>query len=222
MTEITEKRDGVLKCVVGLGNPGTEYSGTRHNLGWLALDEIIAELGERKNFNARGNYRFQVLKSDEVGIVLVRPSTFMNLSGKAVKNCLDFYGLTAADLLVIHDEMDIEQGWAKMRMGGGAGGHRGVDSVIGAIGTSEFLRIKIGIGRPELDEAGADPDWVLGKISEEELATYEKIIELIPESVKIWVNESADKAMTWFNTEVRKLNKNGDDPNPMEEDVEQE
>jgi peptidyl-tRNA hydrolase, PTH1 family len=201
----------IEKMVVGLGNPGQDYARTRHNLGFRALDNFLKALGIQKSFDGHGKARIQIIKIDGRSVLLVKPSTFMNLSGTAVQSLLTATGLGVTDLLVVHDEMDIPQGRAKMKVGGGAAGHKGVGDIIDRCGV-DFSRIKIGIGRPEEDDDESGIDWVLG---EPGAAEEEKIVLMMPviaEGIKRWVIDGTEKAMNWFNAEFRlEAENDGDD-----------
>lgn len=129
-----------VKVIVGLGNPGKTYSGTYHNAGFMALDYLIPTKNKKWR---RGGSKWQFLKSD--GRIFLRPLTFMNLSGKAIKNALNYFQIPPAEMLVIHDDADLELGSIKLSFGRGAGGHRGVASIQQALGTKNFWRLRIGI-----------------------------------------------------------------------------
>lgn len=197
-----EKKEAekIDKIIVGLGNPGPDYAGTRHNLGWRALDEFIRLLGIKKDFQPGSKFRSQAVEVDGHKILLVRPTTYMNLSGEALRPLLDKHRLEISDVLVVHDDMDIESGRAKMRYGGGAAGHKGIKSIIDTCG-SDFTRLKIGIGAPPYD-ADSDIDWVLGQPTDEEERILTDLMPDIAEGMRAWVIEGPEKAMTWFNTRM--------------------
>ncbi len=192
----------IHRLVVGLGNPGTEYTGTRHNLGWAALDAFLKLLDVKKDFSAYRRSRIQIVTVDDMKVLLVRPSTFMNLSGNAVAPILETTGLETKDLLVVHDEMDIPTGRAKIYIGGRAAGHRGVGDIIEKCG-EDFARLKIGIGTPPDESEDAGIDWVLSEISEEEKEIYENMMPKIAHGIRLWILEGPGKAMTWFNTSMK-------------------
>ena len=163
-----------MKLIVGLGNPGKEYEMTRHNSGFCVLDAIAEECRvdvTQKKFKALiANTRI----SGEA-VVLMKPQTFMNLSGEAVRAAMDFYKLSAQDLLVIYDDLDLPVGKIRLRAQGSAGGQNGMKNIIRHIGTQEFDRIRVGIGK---DARIPVIDWVLGKIRREELEDYRQAVEL--------------------------------------------
>ena len=155
-----------MKLIVGLGNPGKEYERTRHNAGFEVMDEIA-----RQESASISQKKFKALV-DKVNIggqsvLLMKPQTYMNNSGEAVRAAMDFYHLQPQDLLVIYDDMDLAVGRLRLRQKGSAGGHNGIKSIIDYLGTDAFPRIKVGIGgkpRPEYDLA----DWVLSRFTEAE------------------------------------------------------
>ena len=201
----------IEKLIVGLGNPGEEYAGTRHNLGWTALDAFLFELGIKKDFIGDKRARVQAVEVDHKGVLLVKPTTFMNLSGTAVKPFLNKLELTTSDLLVVHDDMDFPPGRAKMRIGGGGGGHKGILSLIEHCG-EDFARLKIGIGRPENFSDDNDIDWVLGKPSGIELETLEAIMPVVASGMRLWVEQGPERSMTSFNTVIREIFSAVDEP----------
>ena len=151
----------MTKLVVGLGNPGSKYHETRHNVGFMAIDLIAKKIGltfsEERTFKA------------EVKVYFVKPTTFMNLSGLAVRALLAYYNIPMEDFIVIYDDLDMEVGKLRFRQKGSAGGHNGIKSIIAETGTQEFDRIKIGIGRPQ--KGMTVVNHVLGKFSEDDYST---------------------------------------------------
>lgn len=194
------EQEKIDRIVVGLGNPGQEYAGTRHNLGYRALDEFLRTLEINKDFKAGRKSRTQRIRVSGKNVLLVRPTTFMNRSGEALKPLLQKYELEVSNVLVVHDDMDISCGKAKMRQGGGAAGHKGILDISEKCGPG-FTRIKIGIGVPENRENNnSDIDWVLGKPTEEERELLESVMPSVAEAMRIWIADSTGKAMTWLNT----------------------
>ena len=168
--------------IVGLGNPGTKYSNTRHNIGFIAADI----LSDRYNFIWSAKSKFNVdiasgdLENDK--LILCKPNTFMNLSGTSVAPLASFYKLKPENIIVIHDDVDVPLGRVKYKIGGGAGGHNGLKSIDSNIGTN-YHRIRIGIGRPD-DPRYDISDFVLGKFSKEEeevtMIAIHKILDILP------------------------------------------
>ena len=145
--------------VVGLGNPGARYRDTRHNLGRRAVELIADELGG--SWRSRWNGRVSELRDEDERLALLVPETFMNESGRSVAPALRFYKLPPERLVVVHDELDLELGDVRAKQGGGLAGHNGLRSLAEALGTQDFLRVRIGIGRPERGDRRPVADWVL-------------------------------------------------------------
>jgi len=186
---------GEMKMVVGLGNPGDRYRNTRHNMGFKVIDAIAAALnvdtGQRK-FGARlGSGEFADKK-----LILLKPWQYMNRSGQAVATAAGFYKLEAADLLVVADDMDLEAGRIRIRARGSAGGHNGLADIIEKLGTDEFARCRIGIGRSEQQDA---VDFVLDEPAKADRALLAEAVERAKDAVLCWVEHGIDKAMNMFN-----------------------
>lgn len=161
-----------MKIIVGLGNPGPEYAKTRHNVAWLFLDWLAREEGGFSDF-APSKFAAVTAVGEVAGekVLLVKPVSFMNLSGEPVRRVFDFYKAGAPDVLVVSDDVDMEFGKVRYRQEGSAGGHNGLKSLIQHLGTDQFRRIKIGVGRhSRMDTA----DWVLSKFTTEELTALEQ------------------------------------------------
>jgi len=163
-----------VKLLVGLGNPGPQYETTRHNAGFLMADLLAEKLGI--SWGAR-KFDGEFAKGSLWGepLALLKPLTFMNLSGRAVAKAMQFFKIAVGDLIVLHDDIDVPAGAVRARAGGGHGGHNGIRSIMAEIG-GEFHRIKLGLGRPpvEADRPGSQvSQWVLGPMSDEELASLQ-------------------------------------------------
>ena len=181
-----------MKVIVGLGNPGKKYENTRHNVGFLALDKIIAKLETQSE--KQGNFKLEKKFDAEIaemefnneGIILVKPQTFMNRSGESVSKIVNFFKIDPVkDLIIIHDDIDVELGKIKVKNIGSSGGHNGVQSIIDSLGTENFLRVRIGIDRPS---EGTEVDlYVLGKFSKDEKDIVEKSIESFLEEVQVYL-----------------------------------
>ncbi len=180
--------------VVGLGNPGPRYLRTRHNFGWLA----VAALAESEKLRWREVSKFKGLFAEWSGkAALLLPLTYMNLSGEAVAPTLETLALSPERLLVLYDDLDLPLGRLKLAPKGGSGGHRGVASIIGALGTEDFPRLRLGIGRPL---AGiAVRDYVLSEFTLEERPVVEKVLEVAVEAVRTVIEAGLPKAMTLYN-----------------------
>jgi PTH1 family peptidyl-tRNA hydrolase len=163
-----------LSLIVGLGNPGQQYAKTRHNLGWQVLDRLAEK--QKIGFKAgKGEYHVALLQDGEREIIFLKPTTYMNGSGVAVKEALAFFGKTPADLLVILDDMALPLGKMRLRSKGSSGGHNGLESIIYQLQTEDFARLRLGIGTPETKEAAID--HVLGEFSAEEKKAAEEMLE---------------------------------------------
>ena len=187
-----------MKLVIGLGNPGSEYRGTRHNIGSLAVKEFAARHGvqlRRGLFSSSATGR---IKDGGADILVAVPLAYMNLSGPAVRTlAMKFKVDAATGLLVVHDDMDFEPGTVRLRASGSAGGHNGVKSVIASLGTQEFNRVRIGIGRPR---PGEDPaDYVLSRFGRNEQQAAGEGVEQAVSAIEMWAAGGIDKTMNHFN-----------------------
>jgi len=162
--------------IVGLGNPGSEYSKTRHNVGFMAVDYFAPNDAIWKKEKNALTARTEI---DGKNVILVKPQTFMNNSGDAVGPLMAFYKIPLENVIVIHDDMDLKLGNIREKVGGGSAGHNGIKSIDNAIG-KEYRRIRIGIGHPRDFENPMDPsDWVLGKFNDEQLKEIKSVIKTI-------------------------------------------
>lgn len=185
-----------MKLIVGLGNPGAEYQNTRHNIGFIAIDYLAEKLGAEFNKNkffalcGEANYCGEKL-------LLQKPQTFMNLSGKAVRAAADFYKLGPADILIIFDDMDMPCGQLRIRQKGSAGGHNGMKDIITQMGNNQNIaRFRLGISRPLYgDPAG----YVLGRFSEEERELLRPAVEDAADAALCWAKFGTMAAMNRFN-----------------------
>ena len=185
-----------MKVILGLGNPGRKYARTRHNLGFLVVDRIASEncipVKKRKFDSLIGKW-----KTGGEEILLVKPQTFMNHSGKAIRQLLRSFPITVKDLVVIHDDLDLPFGRIRIRPRGGAGGHRGVVSILETLGEESFLRVRVGIGRPR---PGMDPtDFVLETFSSEESSRLGQVVARAADAVGCLLAEGPQRAMETFN-----------------------
>ncbi len=181
--------------IVGLGNPGDRYRSTRHNAGFMVLDELARRWGiamRSKRWVELGQGSF---RGDPV--ILAKPLTFMNISGEAVKRLRRKHHLAPADILVLYDDIDLARGSIRLRAGGSAGGHRGLDSIIGHLGSNEFPRLKLGVGRPPAGREAAD--YVLERMRPEEAAELQEQVARAADAVETFLAEGAETAMNRFN-----------------------
>ena len=185
-----------MYLIIGLGNPEEEYSKTRHNIGFNTINKIAQQYNieiNKKKF--QGLYEITAIEGKKV--ILVKPQTYMNLSGDCVKEIADFYKIPKEEILIIYDDMDIEPGKIKIRKKGSSGGHNGIKSIIQKIGTEEFPRIRIGIGRPK--HSGDEINYVIGAIPEEENDKLNEGIEKAKKAVIEILKNGIDSAMNKFN-----------------------
>ncbi len=196
--------DLVLKLIVGLGNPGTGYSDNRHNVGFMCLSHFAREHHIRLD-KKRGYARIGEGAVNGLPVLLARPQTYMNASGLAVKALLDKTKTSAGDLIVIHDDLDLPVGRLRIRKGGSSGGHNGIKSIIGSIGTGEFVRFRIGIGRPDTGSNGGLPEnhvinYVLGDFNATERQLIQQTIIRVNEALEYLLAFGLVPAMNKYNT----------------------
>ena len=186
-----------MKLIVGLGNPGKEYAETRHNIGFRCINRIAKEYDisfSRKGSQARfGDGEIQGHK-----VALARPQTYMNLSGEAVKSLGQRYKVAPDDILIIHDDLDLPLGKVRISRGGGSGGHKGIDSIITNLGSRDFPRIRVGIGRPPEDDQDTI-EYVLGPFEDDDGEIIENAVNKVAEIVACLLNEGVTMAMNRYN-----------------------
>ena len=193
-----------IRLVVGLGNPGREYVDTRHNIGFRVVEKMAADAGVRWQSEAKFGAEIAGLRVADRKIVLVKPMTFMNLCGRACLALVQWHKLEPPQMLVVMDDADLELGRLRLRPFGGTGGHKGLASISECLGTDQFPRLRLGIGRP-VDGAGsvvrADglADFVLARFRDDERATANDVVKCATEVVACAVNCGVDAAMNEFN-----------------------
>ena len=182
-----------LKLIVGLGNPGSEYTETRHNAGFWFVEELAAANGAQ--FRSEKKFHGEVAKIHVAGcdIWLLKPQTFMNRSGQAIKSLASFYRMNAENILVAHDELDLEVGVIKLKMGGGHGGHNGLRDTIAHLGTKDFHRLRIGIGHP--GSKNQVVDYVLHRPSQDERIGIDNAISDARSVLPLLAEGAMEKAM---------------------------
>lgn len=193
----------MTKLIVGLGNPGEKFKGTRHNLGFELVDEHRRKTnGEEWKFEKKFNSEFCILNSE---VILLKPQTFMNLSGSAVARFVNFYKIDPEDILIIHDDLDLPLGKIKIRLGGSAAGHHGVESIIEKLGTDKFVRLRLGIGNPktqasEHHQASLNIDsFVTSKFNEHEVSAVKHMLKQAEKAVEIYLSGGLEIAQRQFN-----------------------
>ena len=188
---------GVSWLLVGLGNPGAKYASTRHNMGFLALDGLADREGFRFN-----KLRFRAWTAQwKVGdqqVLVMKPQTYMNLSGESVGEAARFYKIPADHVLVISDDVSLPAGKLRIRAGGSAGGHNGLKNIIQHLGSDKFPRIKVGVGSPK--QAGFEVvDWVIGKPMGEDQKVLTDALDRVVTAVPVLISQGVDRAMNRFN-----------------------
>jgi len=183
--------------IVGLGNPGKEYENTRHNVGFTALDLMADSLGIKIN-----RVKFKGLLGEAtyegIKILLLKPHTYMNLSGESVKDAVNYYKIPPENLIVIYDDMDLPVGRLRIRPEGSGGGHRGMDSIIYQLASDKFPRVRIGIGRPEGEKDAVH--HVLGKFCGEEIEKIKIAIQTAAKAALLIVSDGINQAMNKYNS----------------------
>lgn len=192
------ERENMVKMIVGLGNPGSKYEKTKHNIGFMAIDNIVKNLDvtftDDKNFKAQIGSTF----INHEKVYFVKPTTFMNNSGIALKALLTYYNIDITDLIVIYDDLDMEVSKLRLRSKGSAGGHNGIKSIIAHIGTQEFNRIKVGIGRPL--KGMTVINHVMGQFNTEDNIAISLTLDRVVNAVKFYLQENDfEKTMQKFN-----------------------
>lgn len=188
---------GAEWLVVGLGNPGEKYENTRHNVGFLTVDEL-AERARVPVQKLKHRALTNTLEVGSVKVLLMKPVTYMNLSGEAVRQAVDFYKIPPERVLVVSDDTALAVGRLRIRKGGSAGGHNGLKNIIQHLGTDQFPRVRVGVGEkphPDYDMA----DWVLGKFQGEDKKAIDGAVKRAADAVECLLKEGPDRAMNRFN-----------------------
>lgn len=185
-----------MKLIIGLGNPGKQYEHTRHNVGFEVIEELASRLNIPLNQSKfKGLYGIGFQKSEKV--VLLKPLTYMNLSGESIRAIIDYYQIELEDLLVIYDDLDLPVGKIRLRQKGSAGGHNGIKSTVAHLGTQEFNRIRIGIDRPK--NGMKVPDYVLSRFLGEEQTLTMEAVKKSADACEAWLEKPFLHVMNEFN-----------------------
>ena len=181
--------------VAGLGNPGREYERTRHNVGWMVVDE----LARRRNGSFRSKFSGQLaeVRDEDRRLALLKPETYMNVSGQSVGAAARFFKVAPGSLLVVHDDVDLDPGRLQIRVGGGLAGHNGLRSIASTLGTQDFLRLRIGVGRPGRGDRRPVADYVLSEFQPE--IDVDALVALAADAVEAIAREGPEPAQQRFN-----------------------
>jgi peptidyl-tRNA hydrolase, PTH1 family len=186
----------MASLIIGLGNPGGEYARTRHNVGWMALDELEAR-GRFSRERREGPARVREGSVDGYDLVTARPQTYMNISGRAAVHLLRKYGVPVEDLVVVHDDVDLPLGRIRLKRGGGAAGQKGVLSIADSLRSQDFMRVRIGVSRPP--ERDQMVDHVLNGFTPDEREQLRHVLPRAADSVMALVRDGLERAMTEYN-----------------------
>ena len=191
-----------MKLIIGLGNPGIEYQFTPHNAGFLAVDRIAEDCGVMIT-NRRGRALTARAKLAGQDVLLAKPETFMNLSGLSVVALIQEFEISTEDIIVLYDELALPLGTIRIRERGSANGHNGVKSVSGVLGTEEWLRIRIGVGKPALEDGreikAGGKDYLLSPFRKQELAVLDEVLDRVKDAVEMVLTQGVGAAMNRFN-----------------------
>jgi peptidyl-tRNA hydrolase, PTH1 family len=181
--------------VAGLGNPGREYERTRHNAGWMVMDELARRHGG--SFRSKFSGQLSETRLDDLKLALLKPETYMNVSGQSIGAARKFFKADPADVLVVHDDVDLEPGRLQARFGGGLAGHNGLRSIAQALGTNDFLRLRIGVGRPGRGDRRSVADYVLGGFEPE--VDVDTLIGRSADAVETMARDGLEEAQRRYN-----------------------
>lgn len=189
-----------MKLIVGLGNPGNEYTQTRHNVGFMVLERLAQKYGMT---GAKQKFHAGVLEG-HIGtekVMLMQPMTFMNRSGLSVSEAMQFYKLSTEDLMIVVDDTALDVGFIRLRSAGSAGGHNGLSDIQRSIGSSKYPRLRVGVGKPEVNGHKIPlKDYVLGRFSEEQMQKIDPTLDTCCKAIACWIDDGVEDAMNQFNT----------------------
>jgi PTH1 family peptidyl-tRNA hydrolase len=199
MTDTARPALVIPQLIVGLGNPGARYDRTRHNIGFEAIDQLARtwQIGLSENRKFQGIFGEGRSGADKIR--LLKPTTYMNLSGQSIRAVLDWYKLPPESVLVIYDDMDLPVGKLRLRLSGSAGGHNGMKSTIAHLGMQNFPRLRIGIGNPKAAGDKNTVGHVLGQFSQPETKVLTEVMELVVSAVELSLRQGVEKAMSLYN-----------------------
>lgn len=189
-----------MKLIVGLGNPGIQYAMTRHNVGFMVIDRLLHQLPdaiEKTGFKGR----YTKTKWNGEDVVLLKPETFMNLSGESIRPLMDFYKISIDDFIVVYDDVDLAPGILRIRSSGSSGGHNGLKSIIAHLGSTQFKRIRVGVGK---DPVRPTADHVLSTFTKDESPLIEAAIDTSVKALALWMTQPFELIMNRYNTKNEK------------------
>ncbi len=198
-----------MKLIAGLGNPGSRYADSRHNIGFAVVDELARRWrADVSHFDRHFSGLTGRARRCDTDVLLLKPATYMNLSGQSVAAAWRFYKLAAGDLLVIHDDLDLPVGQLRLRASGTAGGHKGLADVLQHLGSEDVPRLRIGIGKVHRDET---VDYVLSRFEPQEQPLIEAAVQTAADAAECWVARGTEAAMNEFNRRTPRSSPEGDD-----------
>lgn len=198
-----------MKLIVGLGNPGAKYQLTRHNIGFLCADSLVEVYSGQRSFKNEFKAETQKIQIAGEPVLVVKPQTFMNLSGESVQPLLAFHKLSLDDLLVVHDEVDVPFGEMRFQRKRGHGGHNGIRNIHQLLATDDYARLRLGVGRPKVfvNDSGEKTrpaqevhEYVLSNFSKDEQQKMPAFLELAMDGIEVWVKQGVAQASTLFNS----------------------
>lgn len=184
-----------MKVVIGLGNPGKKYHGTRHNVGYRVVEELAARHGVQKE-ESRFDAILGHLVIEQEKVIIAKPLTYMNLSGKSVQPLIRWYKLDLNDIIVVCDDMDLNPGIIRLKPKGGTGGHRGLASISEWLGGRDFARLRVGVGHPVSEDV---VNWVLGRFNAEEEELLAAAVQKAADALEVWIKTGINEAMNKYN-----------------------
>ncbi len=186
-----------MKLIVGLGNPGSSYQATRHNVGWWICDILAKRAGVEFSKKSKFEGYFAQTRLAGHKVALLKPTTYMNRSGRSVTAALGFFDAAFEDLLVVHDDVDLNPGRIKIKLGGGSGGHKGIKSIVQSLGTDEFYRLRFGVGRPE-NPLMETSDFVLAKIPPALMGKFGEAADRAADAVEFFLEAGLTETQNRF------------------------
>ena len=187
-----------MKLIAGLGNPGKEYEKTRHNSGFLAMDKLV-EKCSNVTFSEKWNALCAKVNINGENVLLMKPLTYMNESGHAVSQAVNYFHIENEDILIMHDDMDLPTGSVRIRSKGSSGGQKGMKSIIEQLGTSDIARIRIGVGHSDRGEHDKVPDWVLSPVPKAEQEDFQNALSTAADAAYAWVTEPMQVVLSKYN-----------------------